>query len=189
MELIDTLFRQGLGELPVFYSRVSGVYLGNMVYEKGKIYFKDKGLLAGLENITEQPDWDKHLVGMVCYRKLLQWDSLSFYGIDYCEINSGPNPEFIDSLKSMRNEYGDRLFDFLGSIYRAYHLMLDSGMTPVVLLRPINSKDNSTGLAIGDLKSTVLGDCVNDDINLDIRHAVERQLTLNLEDITNNEVT
>jgi len=189
MELIDTLFRQGLGELPVFYSRVSGPYIGNMVYEKGKIYFKDKGLLTGIEKITEQPDWDKHLVGMVCFRKLLQWESLSFYGIDYCDLNSGPNPEFIESLKSMRNQYGDRLFDFIGSIYRAYHLMLDSGMTPVVLLRPIKSKGNGPGLAIGDLKSTVLGDCVNDEINLNIRHAVERQLTLNLEDITNNEVT
>jgi len=188
MQLVDTLFRQGLGELPVFYSRVSGLYLGNMVYEKGKIYFKDNGLLAGMENVTEQPDWNKHLVGMVCYRKLLQWESLSFYGIDYCELKSGPGHEFIESLKSKRNQYGDRLFDFIGSIYRAYHLMLDSGMTPVVLLRPINSKGNDPGLAIGDLKSTVLGDCINDEINQNIRRAVERHLTLNLEDITNNEV-
>ena len=63
MNLIDELFRHGLGELPVFYSRVSGVYLGNMVYERGKIYFKDKGLLAGMKELPEPPDWDKHLVG------------------------------------------------------------------------------------------------------------------------------
>jgi hypothetical protein len=189
MNLIDILFRQGLGELPVFYSRVSGLYLGKMVYERGKIYFKDKGLLAGIENYTEQPDWDKHLVGMVCYRKLLQWESLSFYGVDYCELKSEPDPFFIESLKNKRNQYGDRLYDFIGSIYRAYHLMLDSGMTPVVLLRPINSKGNGPGLAIADLKSTMLGEFVTDEINLNIRHAVERQLTMNLEEITENEVT
>ena len=67
--------------------------------------------------------------------------------------------------------------------------MLDSGMTPVVLLRPINSKGNGPGLAIADLKSTMLGEFVTDEINLNIRHAVERQLTMNLEEITENEVT
>ena len=188
MHLIDTLFRQGLGELPVFYTRVSGFYLGNMVYEKGKLYFKDKGLLAGIDQGVQPPDWDNYLVGMVCYRKLMQWESLSFYGLDYCRREDEGESALAETLKAMKNQYGDRLFDFIGSIYRAYNLMLDGGLTPVVLLQPIYSKSDGVGLAIGDLKSSPLGDYVTDEINQSIRHAVERQLILNLEDITTNEV-
>ena len=188
MHLIDTLFRQGLGELPVFYTRVSGFYLGNMVYEKGKLYFKDKGLLAGIDQDVQPPDWDNYLVGMVCYRKLMQWESLSFYGLDYCRREDEGESALAETLKAMKNQYGDRLFDFIGSIYRAYNLMLDGGLTPVVLLQPIYSKSDGVGLAIGDLKSSPLGDYVTDEINQSIRHAVERQLILNLEDITTNEV-
>ena len=188
MHLIDTLFRQGLGELPVFYTRVSGFYLGNMVYEKGKLYFKDKGLLAGIDQDVQLPDWDNYLVGMVCYRKLMQWESLSFYGLDYCRREDVGESALAETLKAMKNQYGDRLFDFIGSIYRAYNLMLDGGLTPVVLLQPIYSKSDGVGLAIGDLKSSPLGDYVTDEINQSIRHAVERQLILNLEDITTNEV-
>ena len=188
MDLIDTLFRQGLGELPVFYARVSGLYLGNMVYEKGKLYFKDNGLLAGIDQHAQQPDWDNYLIGMVCYRKLMQWESLSFYGLDYCRRETEQEPVLSESLKGMKNQYGDRLYDFIGSIYRAYNLMLDGGLTPVVLLRPVYSKSDGVGLGIGDLKSSPLGGYVTEEINRSIRHAVECQLILNLEDITDNEV-
>ncbi|MEJ2760452.1 MAG: hypothetical protein P8126_02635 [Gammaproteobacteria bacterium] len=190
MDLIDELFKQGLGELPVFYSRVSGLYLGNMVYERGKIYFKDNGLLAGVDEPPEPPDWNRHLVGMVCYRKLLRWESLSFFGLDYCELQSGPDPGFANSLKGMQNQYGDDLYYFIGSIYRAYYLMLDNGLLPVVLLHPINPKgDGHPGLAIGDLKSTYIGEDIEDKIRQDIRRGVERQMTLTIEEITENEIT
>jgi len=190
MNLIDELFRHGLGELPVFYSRVSGVYLGNMVYERGKIYFKDKGLLAGMKELPEPPDWDKHLVGMVCYRKLLQWESLSFYGLEYCELQSEPDPGFVKHLKGIQNQFGDDLYFFIGSIYRAYHLMLDNGLLPVVLLRPVNPKgDGPPGLAIGDLNSTSIGNDISDEIRRDIRRGVERQTTLTVDEITENETT
>lgn len=184
MDLVDVLFRQGLGELPVFYSGLNGLYLGNMVYERGKLRFKDKGILPGDKQAMEQPDWDKHIVGVVCYRKLLQWESLSFYGLDYCELQSEADPDFVDSLKEMKNQYGDRLFDFIGSIYRAYHLMLDHDLVPVVLLRTINSRGNVPGLAIADLRSTSIGANVGNEIGHQIRRAVDKQLTLDVEAIT-----
>jgi len=185
MDLVDVLFKQGLGELPVFYTRLNGAYLGNMVYERGRIYFKDKGMLTGMQEVSEITDWNNRVVGSVCYRKLLKWESLSFYGIDYCELQSEPDPAFVVRLKEMQNQYGDRLFDFIGSIYRAYHLMLDSGLLPVVLLRPVKIKGNDEhGLTIADLKSTAVGMQMGDEIGRAIRHAVEKQLTLNVEEIT-----
>lgn len=184
MDLVDVLFRQGLGELPVFYSRLNGAYLGNMVYERGRIYFKDKGMLGGMPEVAEVTDWDSHIVGTVCYRKLLKWESLSFYGIDYCELQSGPDAGTVARLKGMQNQYGDRLFDFIGSIYRAYHLMLDNGLLPVVLLRPVRIKGNGTGLTIADLQSTGIVTRMGDEIEREIRHAIEKHLTLNVEEIT-----
>jgi len=184
MDLVDVLFRQGLGELPVFHSRLNSVYLGNMVYERGRIFFKDKGMLIGIQEVSEVPDWNSHIVGTVCYRKLLKWESLSFYGIDYCELQSAPDPGFVVRLKGIQNQYGDRLFDFIGSIYRAYHLMLDNGLLPVVLLRPVKIKGNEPGLMIADLKSTPTGKQMGDEIERAIRHAIERHLTLNVEEIT-----
>lgn len=188
MELIDSLFKQGLGELPIFYSRLRGVYLGNMVYIKGRIFFKDKGFLQDIEFPNEQPDWDKHILGMVCYRKLLQWESLSFFGLDYCELNKPVDTEHIEFLKSVTNTNGERLYDFVGSIYRACYLMLDNGLLPVVLLRSINSKGSGTGLIIADLRPLLANEEKYTEIQSVIRESIQKRATLELEDITEDEI-
>lgn len=188
MEIIDSLFKQGLGELPIFYSRLRGVYLGNMVYTKGRIFFKDKGLLQDFEFPAGQPDRDWHVLGMVCYRKLLQWESLSFFGLDYCELKSPVDSEHVESLKIITNADGERLYDFVGSIYRACHLMLDNGLLPVVLLRPIHSKSIGTGLIIADLRPHIPDEVKHAEIQTVIREAIQKRATLELEDITENEI-
>lgn len=190
MGLIDSLFRQGLGELPVFYQRVRGMYLGKMVYSKGRIYFKDNGFLQDIDPPLEQPDWEEYLLGMVCYRKLLQWESLSFYGLDYCKLHKSVDPDHEKLLKEIRNSEGERLYDFVGSIYRACHMMLDNDLLPVVLLQPLESEggSSSTGLAVADLRALLPEESGHPEIKRLIREAVEKQVTLKVEDITTDEV-
>jgi hypothetical protein len=188
MDLIDVLFRQGLGELPVFYTRLRGFYLGNMVYEKGRIFFKDRGFLRRIDTPDEPPDWNRYLLGMVCYRTLLEWESLSFFGLDYCQLQDGIEQAHGDNLKRITTSEGERLYDFVGSIYRACHLMLDNELLPVVLLRPIHSKGSDTGLAIADLRALGLGAKKQGEIAEMIRDAITRKTTLNVDEGTTDEV-
>ena len=155
-----------------------------MVYEKGALQFRDKGLLSHIEDQLNPPQWDEHIVGMVCFRKLLQWQSLTYHGIDYCVLSTEVNPGLVDTLKEAKNEYGDRLFDFIGSIYRAYHLLLAYEILPVVLLQPIRAKNDALGLTIADLKAISLPDDVMQGVESMIRGAVEQRLTLDINDIT-----
>lgn len=182
MKLIDSLFRHGLGELPVFYKRVDGAYLGNMVYEKGHLFFKDRGVLGDLDPDQEDFSWEKVLLGMVCFKKLLKWESLTFYGIDYCIVGE-IDPEFRNSFLGVKSESGERLTDFVGSIYRAYHMLLDHGFLPAVLLREITSRNGDTGLAIADLRSLTLPSDVMERTRSAIRTAVTRQTLLKLESL------
>lgn len=185
--LVSSLFKHGLGELPVFHARANGSYLGYMVYEKGGLQFRDKGLLSQLENQVGPPDWNKHVLGMVCFRTLLQWKSLTFHGIDYCHLAAEIEPGLIETLKSAKNEYGDRLFDFIGSIYRAYQLLLAYEFLPVVLLQPIRAKNDALGLMIADLRPIPLPDDIVKSVEAMIRGAVEKRLTLDINDITTQE--
>lgn len=182
--LISSLFLHGLGELPVFHARANGCYLGYMVYEKGALQFKDKGLLSHLENQIDPPDWNQYIVGMACFRKLLQWESLTFHGVDYCQLVTDIEPELLETLKEARNEYGDRLYDFIGSVYRAYHLLLAYNFLPVVLLQPVRAKNDALGLMIADLRAISLPDEVLQGVDSMIRGAVEKRLTLDINDIT-----
>ena len=185
--LVSSLFIHGLGELPVFHARANGSYLGYMVYEKGGLQFRDKGLLSHLENQVDPPDWNKHVLGMVCFRKLLQWRSLTFHGIDYCHLATEIEPGQLETLKAAKNEYGDRLFDFIGSIYRAYQLLLAYEFLPVVLLQPIRAKNDALGLTIADLSAISLPDDIVKSVEGMIRGAVEKRLTLDINDITTQE--
>lgn len=182
MELIDTLFRHGLGELPVFYRRVNGIYLGNMVYDKGHLFFKDRGVLGDTDCEQDEMLWVKNLLGMVCFKRLLKWQSLTFYGIDYCSVD-GIDPELRKSLMNIKDESGERLFDFVGSIYRAYHLFVEHGFLPVVLLREVTSKSGDAGLAIGDLRSLSLPADIQERAKDAIRTAATRQALVKVSDL------
>ncbi len=181
MQLVESLFRHGLSELPVLHTRANGTYLGYMVYEKGQLAFKDSGLFSSAEQI--ETEWEKYCIGMVCYREMLQWKSLSFYGLDYCEIGNDINPDLMSSLTEVRNEFGDRLFDFVGSIYRAYKLLLANDFLPVVLLRQTTSKNNHPGLVIGDLRAAPLPAELMTEVSELIVQTLDIRLTVGLDEI------
>lgn len=182
MNLIESLFKHGLSELPVLYTRANGTYLGYMAYEKGHLAFKDSGLFTCVEpNLT---DWSKYTVGMVCYREMLQWKSLSFYGVEYCSLSSNINHDLQVSLKQVQNEFGDRLYDFVGSIYRAYNLLLANEFLPVVLPQQIISKNNNPGLMIGDLRAAPMPPGVLMEVNKLLTQTLDKRLTIALNELT-----
>ncbi len=150
MSLLENLFRHGLSELPVLFTRANGTYLGFMVYEKGQLAFRDSGLFS-----SDDPDllqWEKHVIGMVCYQEMLKWKSLSYYGVDFCSLGTDIDPALMQSLGCIQNEYGDYGNDFVGSIYRAYRLLLDNEFLPVVILQQSLSTNKHPGLLIADLR-------------------------------------
>ena len=154
MSLLENLFRHGLSELPVLFTRANGTYVGYMIYDKGQLAFRDSGLFS-----SDDPHllhWQKHVIGMVCYQEMLQWKSLSYYGVDFCNLAGEIDTSLQHSLGHIQNEFGDRGNDFIGSIYRAYRLLLDNEFLPVVLLQQSQSTNNHPGLLIADLRAASL---------------------------------
>lgn len=181
MQLIESLFKHGLSELPVLYTRANGTYLGYMVYEKGHLAFKDSGLFSCKD--PDSTDWSKYTVGMVCYREMLKWKSLSFYGIDYCNLSEDINRDLNVSLRLGQNDFGDRLFDFVGNIYRAYKLLLAHNFLPVVLLQQTFSKNNNPGLIIGDLRAAPLPPDMMMNVRKLIVQTLDIRLTIGLDEL------
>lgn len=180
MSLLEKLFRHGLCELPVLYSRVNGSYLGYMVYEKGQLSFRDSGLFSCED--AELLDWQHHTIGMVCYREMLQWKSLSFYGIDFCNLAAEIDANLKASLGRIQNEYGDHGHDFVGSVYRAYRLLLANEFLPVVVLQQTVSDNNHFGLLIADLRAADLPSEVQQEVHKLIQQTLDIRLTLGLSD-------
>lgn len=182
MELLEVLFKHGLGEIPVFYSRVNGIYLGNMVYEKGHILFKDRGILSDINQDHKIIFCDKNILGMVCYREMLEWKSITYYGVSYCE-NAVIESDLHDSLASIKNKEGDRLLDFVGSFYRAYQLLLEHDFLPVILLQQVFTVDGKPGLAIGDLRSISVSQDVQQNVRQILIETIDNRLTVEPDEI------
>lgn len=181
MSLLENLFRHGLSELPVLFTRANGTYIGFMVYEKGQLAFRDSGLFS-----CDDPDllqWEKHVIGMVCYQEMLKWKSLSYYGVDFCSLEGDIDPALMQSLGCIQNEYGDYGNDFVGSIYRAYRLLLDNEFLPVVILQQSLSKNNHPGLLIADLRFAELPADVLRGVHDLIQRTLDIRITIGFDEL------
>jgi hypothetical protein len=127
--------------------------LGKLVFEKGRMYLKDDGLLSGINADILKPCWDKGLIGMICNPKDKDWESLTFYGLEKCKLPADLESTRHGFLVAAQNQYGDKLIDFSGSVYRGFNLMLENHFLPVVLLTSVTSIRNDTGLAVTDLRT------------------------------------
>ena len=180
---INSLINHGLGEYPVLCKQIDDVYLGNMIFEKGHIFFKDRGVLTAADDIPDSYPWLEQILGMVCFREKFKWQSLTFYGVDHCQLN-GIEPIHRQKLAAITNQDTDRMSDFIGSVYRAFQTLLDHGFLPVGLLHPARTHNEEHGICICDLQSAGLTAATKATIKKLIHNAVDRQLTIRLEDIT-----
>ena len=180
---INSLFGHGLGEYPVLCTRIDNIYLGNMVFEKGHLFFKDRGVLTDADDIPDSHPWLEQLLGMVCYRDTYKWQSLTFYGVDHCRLE-GVESVHQKRLTEIKNQEMDRMSDFIGSVYRAFQTLLDNDFLPVGLLQPIKTHNEEHGICICDLQSAGLTSATKEAVKKLIHIAVDKQLTIKLEDIT-----
>ena len=183
MNPIEFLFRQGLSSYPVLCRRDNAVYLGRIIFEKERIVFKDMGILNGEGKNINIDDYEKYIVGMVCFQRLQEWESLSFFGADYCKFSGELDEDLHTSLVSMKDR--NRLYDFIGSLYRAFNMLMEEGHIPIVFLKSIKSKDDTFGLTIIDLRSLLDNktdslDAVYEAVNELLINAIEKRLTFDL---------
>ncbi|MCZ6772903.1 MAG: hypothetical protein O7G83_13135 [Proteobacteria bacterium] len=151
-ELLKNFFARGLGDLLILHVSASNVLLGNILFEKDKMILKDHGFAQGVTPEQVAPCLESGAIGALCSLDDRDWESLSVLGIDHCHIEGDLSATRTNLLAHSRNQYGDTLMGFEGSVYRAYKLMLDSNLIPVVVLDMVEVKNGISGLSVCDLR-------------------------------------
>jgi len=182
-KIVEILFRYGLGEHLVLHIHKDEPILGKIVYEKDRLLLKDHSLLTGFKSEFLKPCWEKGLIGMICAPHNREWESLSFYGLEKCDLPVDLESTRYDNLTAAQNQYGERLVDFVGSVYRGFNLMLDNHFLPVILLQQTNSQSREIGLAVTDLRTAPMPINVIQKIHDIVRENIDVHLSLNVKDV------
>lgn len=177
------MYMRGMGELLVLHRTEIQVFLGNLTLEKGRFIIRDKGYLVDIKPAQLNPCWDNGAVGLISNSSGHEWESLSFYGLEHCDLPIDLSSTRHGILAAAENQYGDKLNDFIGSIYRGYQLLLDNHFLPVLLLSPIKSKSGEQGLIISDLRATPMSIPTVQKITDAVRKSVEKYLIHDVEDV------
>lgn len=183
LEVVQKMFEQDLGELLVLHRTDTKVYLGPLILDKGKISVKDAGLLPNIKVSDADPCFENGFLGCVCHTEGQEWDTLSFHGMELCDLPVSLSSTCHSTLVSAGNEYGENLSDFLGSVYRAFKLMLDNQFIPVLLLRNVRTKTGESGMAVTDLRMMPMEIPLITDLNHVVRESVEKHLTSGVDDV------
>ncbi len=181
--LLLDLYRRGLGELLIMHRTDKQVLLGNIVMDKGKLTLKDQGLMKQISPSSVAVCWDLGIIGAVCNLPGEEWESMSYLGVDHCKFPVDLSSTRQGLLASHLSDYGDRLLDFKGSIYRGIKLALETHLLPIVLLYPIKTDVNVLGFAIADLKFASIPIDIFVKLNDSIRTAVDKKLGLEVLDL------
>lgn len=185
-EIIKPLFAKGIGELLVMHRTDKVAVLGYLVYEKGKMIIRDQKYLAEVKPHLLDPCWDSGIIGLICASTGKEWESLTYYGLEQCGVALNLERTRHRVLAAAENQYGDKLTDFVGSIYRGYQLLLDNHFLPVVLLKQLSTKQGEHGLTVTDLRAAPLPLSLIRMVNDEVRKSVEKQLVLSVEDVELN---
>ena len=183
MEFVALLHRKGLGELLTLHRTPGQIFLGKMIYEKDRLIVRDMGFLADIKPAQLDPVWDSGTIGMITNSSRFEWASLTFFGLEKCALPVDLSSTRHGALTAAENQYGDRLINFVGSVHRGYHLMLENHFLPVVLLKSIKAKSGEPGLVVSDLRAAPLAISIIRQVNDVVRSAVEKYLSLDVEDV------
>ena len=185
MDIINSLYKKGLGDLLILHTMKSRIYLGRMLYEKERLVIKDQGFLSSLKSDELLQCWENGIIGAVCSSENQEWEGLTFCGLQQCEVS----PEDLLSktghggLVAAENEYGEQIIDYFGSVYRGYQLLLSNHFLPIVLMTKIRTKKGGFGLAVSNLRAAPLSIAVINDVHNVIMESVEKHLTLEVDDV------
>ena len=182
-EYVALLYRKGLGELLTLHRTPGQIFLGKMIYEKERLVVRDMGFLTDIKPKQLDPVWDSGTIGMIANSKRFEWASLTYFGLEKCALPLDLSATRYGAMAAAENQYGDRLIDFVGSVHRGYHLMLENHFLPVVLLKSIKAKSGEPGLVVADLRAAPLAISIIRQVNDVVGRAVEKYLALNVEDV------
>ena len=183
IKVVQKMFEQDLGEILVLHRTDTRVYLGPLAYDNGKITVKDAGLLANIKVSDLDPCYDNGFLGCVSHSEGHEWESLSFHGMQLCDLPVDLSATCHSRLSSVGNEYGENLSDFMGSVYRGFKLMLDNQLIPVLLLKNVRTKTGESGMAVTDLRMMSMDIAMIRNLNHVVRQSVERHLSSGVDDV------
>jgi len=181
-KILEVLFKYGLGEHLILHVQKDRSILGKLVYDKGRMLLKDHDYLVGFKPEFLKPCWETGLIGMICSPRNKAWESLTYYGLEKCKLPIDLDSTRHDSLIAAQNQYGEKLVDFTGSIYRGFRLMLDHHFLPVILLQQVDAKSGEIGLAVTDLRAAPLPINLIQKIHDVVREITDMSLSINVED-------
>jgi len=180
--IIEYLVRQGLSEHFVLHIVDGNPCLGHILYDKDRLHLKDAGVLTDISPQSLKLCWENGIVGMITPSKNRQWESLTFLGIENCKIPVDLSSTRHDVMGLVKNQYGDSLVTFEGSIYRGFKLLLSNHFLPVILLHQIKSKNGIDGLAVADLRIAPMPIKTVLRINDMVSNVVDKKLSMGVEE-------
>ena len=183
-ELVKFLFKHGLGELYILHAFKDRPFFGKVAYEKDKLVIKDSNILAGFNAAQLKPCLESGGMGIITSIRQKPWQTLTFYGLENCDMPVDLSKTRHDVLVAAENQYGDSLLDFVGSVYRGFQLMLENHFIPVVLLKTARNKDGIEGLIVSDLRAAPMPITLINTVHNEVRKSVEKHLTLDINEQT-----
>lgn len=181
-DILRMLYAQGLGELFVLHINNDKPLLGRLYFEKGKLALRDQGMLAGMSVSQMQPCWEGGLLGALTGSKGKEWESMTFHGLEQCDLPVDLGKTRHGALVAAQNQYGESLINFVGSVYRGYQLMMEHHFLPVVLLKETRTKAGEVGLGISDLRAVPMSINMIRNLNDMVRKSIEKRLTMEVND-------
>ncbi len=120
---------------------------------------------------------------MICWSENKIWESLTFYGLDKCQLTPDFSNTRGSAIIAAQNQYGDSIINFEGSVYRGFQLLLEHSFLPAIIIYPVKSKYNETGLAVTDLRTVPLDIKLLIKLNDTVVNSIEAYKTLAVDDL------
>ena len=182
-DLLNSLIARGLSELLMLHVAGKNVLIGNVLFEKNKLTLKDRALAKQVKPEQVEACEERGIIGAICSIDNREWESLTFLGAAHCRVEGNLSATRANQLAKTHSQYGDSLFDFNGSVYRAFQAMLDSQIVPVVVMKVVKTREQEAGLAVCDLRASSLPINIVQAVHDQVRSYVEKKLILSVEDV------
>jgi hypothetical protein len=182
-QILLKMCEYGLGNLYILHPTKTHVYFGNISFNKCHLSIIDTSLLKGLQADLFTPAANEGLVGMICWSENKTWESLTFYGLDKCQLTPDFSNTRGSAIIAAQNQYGDSIINFEGSVYRGFQLLLEHSFLPAIIIYPVKSKYNETGLAVTDLRTVPLDIKLLIKLNDTVVNSIEAYKTLAVDDL------
>ena len=184
--LIHSFYKQGLGDHLILHLIKGKVILSNITYKNGRLAFKNKNYLSDFLPAQLEPCWESGTLGLISNSIGHEWGGLTFYGLEHCQLSPDLSSTRNGAMIAAENQYGDKLIDFVGSVYRGFQLMLDNHFLPVILFKPIKTTSGGTGLIVTDLRTTPMEISLIQTIHDVVRKSTEDKMTVGIDDANLN---